>query len=208
MFIRRCFKATLKTSMVAGLILTAASGLTRPALADATTATDHIASLSQNAITVLADSQLTEAQKAVELHTLFVDGFDIKTLSRTVLGRHWRRADDSQRAAYMQAFERYVVKTYVRRLSQLDELAVEIKGSRAIDEKDTMVTTVFAGPDGQSLKIDWRVRERDGGFKIIDVVVENVSMAVTQRSEFASLIRSNGGKLDVLIAALEKKAAA
>lgn len=208
MFIRRCFKATLKTSMVAGLILTAASGLTRPALADATTATDHIASLSQNAITVLADSQLTEAQKAVELHTLFVDGFDIKTLSRTVLGRHWRRADDSQRAAYMQAFERYVVKTYVRRLSQLDELAVEIKGSRAIDEKDTMVTTVFAGPDSQSLKIDWRVRERDGGFKIIDVVVENVSMAVTQRSEFASLIRSNGGKLDVLIAALEKKAAA
>ena len=208
MFIRRCFKATLKASMVAGLILTAASGLTRPALADATTATDHIASLSQNAITVLADSQLTEAQKAAELHTLFVDGFDIKTLSRTVLGRHWRRADDSQRAAYMQAFERYVVKTYVRRLSQLDELAVEIKGSRAIDEKDTMVTTVFAGPDGQSLMFDWRVRERDGGFKIIDVVVENVSMAVTQRSEFASLIRSNGGKLDVLIAALEKKAAA
>ncbi len=208
MFVRRSFKATLKATMVAGLVLTAVSGLTRPALADATTATDHIANLSQNAITVLADGQLSETQKAAELHTLFVDGFDIKTLSRTVLGRHWRRADDTQRAAYMQAFERYVVKTYVRRLSQLDELAVEIKGSRAIDEKDTMVTTVFAGPDGRSLKIDWRVRERDGSFKIIDVVVENVSMAVTQRSEFASLIRSNGGKLDVLIAALKKKAAA
>lgn len=208
MFIRRCFKATLKASLVAGLVLTAATGLSRPALADTATATDHIANLSQNAITVLADGQLTETQKAAELHTLFVDGFDIKTLSRTVLGRHWRRADDAQRAAYMQAFERYVVKTYVRRLSQLEDLAVEIKGSRVIDDKDTMVTTVFAGPDGQSLKIDWRVRERDGNFKIIDVVVENVSMAVTQRSEFGSLIRSNGGKLDVLIAALEKKAAA
>lgn len=208
MLFRRCAKATLQAAVVAGLVLTAAGGLVRPAVAETATAADHIASLSQNAITVLGDSQLTEAQKADELHALFVDGFDIKTLSRTVLGRHWRRADDSQRAAYMQAFERYVVKTYVRRLSQLDELAVEIKGSRAIDDRDSMVSTVFAGPDGRSLKIDWRVRERDGSFRIIDVVVENVSMAVTQRAEFASLIRSNGGRLDVLIAALEKKAAA
>lgn len=207
MFIRRCFKATLQATMAAGLVLTAVSGLANPARAEAANASDHIAALSQNAIAVLGDAQLSQAQKADELHTLFVDGFDIKTLSRTVLGRHWRRANEAQRAAYMQVFERYVVKTYVRRLSQLDDLAVEIKGSRAIDDKDTMVTTVFAGPDGRSLKIDWRVRERDGSFKIIDVVVENVSMAVTQRSEFASLIRSNGGKLDVLIAALEKKAA-
>ena len=96
MLFRRCAKATLQAAVVAGLVLTAAGGLVRPAVAETATAADHIASLSRNAITVLGDSQLTEAQKADELHALFVDGFDIKTLSRTVLGRHWRRADDSR----------------------------------------------------------------------------------------------------------------
>ena len=205
MLFGRFVKATATTTAAAGLLLSAAAV---PAQADEASATAHVTALSQNAVTLLADRQMAEADKTAELHKLFVDGFDIRTLSRAVLGRHWRKADDAQRAAYVQAFEAYVVKTYVRRLSQLDGISVKIKGARQLDEKDSLVSTRFAGPNGQPLNIDWRVRERDGQAKIIDVIIEGVSMAVTQRAEFSALIRSNGGKLDMLIAALEKKAAA
>ena len=198
-------KATATTVAAAGLLLSAA---TLPAQADEASATAHVAKLSENAVALLSDRQIDAGDKAAALHRLFVEGFDIRTLSRAVLGRHWRKADDAQRTAYVQAFEAYVVKTYVRRLSQLDEVSVKVKGARQLDEKDSLVSTRFAGPNGQPLNIDWRVRERDGQAKIIDVIIEGVSMAVTQRAEFSALIRSNGGKLDMLIAALEKKAAA
>ncbi len=205
MLFGRIVKATATTVAAAGLLLSAA---TLPAQADEASATAHVAKLSENAVALLTDRQIDANDKAAALHQLFVEGFDIRTLSRAVLGRHWRKADDAQRAAYVQAFEAYVVKTYVRRLSQLDEVSVKIKGARELNEKDTLVSTRFAGPNGQPLNIDWRVRTRDGEAKIIDVIIEGVSMAVTQRAEFSALIRSNGGKLDMLIAALEKKAAA
>ncbi len=205
MLFGRIVKATATTVAAAGLLLSAAAV---PAQADEAGATAHVAKLSENAVALLTDRQIDANDKAAALHKLFVEGFDIRTLSRAVLGRHWRKADDAQRAAYVQAFEAYVVKTYVRRLSQLDDVSVKIKGARELNEKDSLVSTRFAGPNGQPLNIDWRVRTRDGEAKIIDVIVEGVSMAVTQRAEFSALIRSHGGKLDMLIAALEKKAAA
>ena len=72
-------------------------------------------------------------------------------------------------------------------------------------ESDSMVTTQIVRPNGPPVNVSWRVRKSGSDYKIIDVVVENVSMGVTQRQEFASVIEQNGGRVDGLIQALRQK---
>ena len=68
-----------------------------------------------------------------------------------------------------------------------------------------MVTSQVIQKDGPPVNLQWRVRKKDGGLRVVDVVVEGVSMSVTQRSDFASVIQSGGGKLDALIAHLRDR---
>ena len=74
-------------------------------------------------------------------------------------------------------------------------------------KKDIIVRSKLERPKHDStIRLDWRVRARDGKFKVVDVMAEGVSMGQTQRSEFSSVIRNNGGSIDGLLAELSKRA--
>ncbi len=193
--------------ITASFIIVTAAGMAKSAAADpAQDALGFIQDLSRQTISVITDEQLTAEQKVEKFRAIFAKGFDINTLSRVVLGRHWRRADSTQRAEYILAFENYVIETYARRLADVKTLDVEIKGTRVLNEKDVLVGSRFVRPDNQQpIRVEWRVRQKNAEFKIVDLVVEGVSMAVTQRAEFGSLIRNNGGSLDVLLKVLRNK---
>jgi phospholipid transport system substrate-binding protein len=75
---------------------------------------------------------------------------------------------------------------------------------RKIDERDALVQSELALKDGRKIIVNWRVRSKTEP-KIIDVIVEGVSMAITQRDEFSAIINQNGGKIDGLLTALRKK---
>ena len=74
------------------------------------------------------------------------------------------------------------------------------------NNKYTIVNTTFVDSQGRRVKTDWRLRERDGAYKVFDVMVEGVSMAITLRSEYASVIRNAGG-LGGLVELLKEKLA-
>ncbi|MEC7028100.1 MAG: ABC transporter substrate-binding protein, partial [Pseudomonadota bacterium] len=76
---------------------------------------------------------------------------------------------------------------------------------RADGEKDTIVTSFIIPDQGSEIQIDWRVRYKDGKYKVIDIIVEGVSMSVTQRSDFSSVIQRGGGNVQVLIDHLREK---
>jgi ABC-type transporter MlaC component len=143
--------------------------------------------------------------KKQEFRKLLRDSFDMKTIGRFALGRYWRDASDSQKQEYLNLFQNMVVEVYAQRFNDYNGQDFTVGNSRLDGEKDTMVTSYIVSADGQKIQIDWRVRFKNGKYQIVDVIVEGVSMSVTQRSDFSSVIQRGGGSVDVLITHLREK---
>jgi len=100
-----------------------------------------------------------------------------------------------------------IVETYSRRFQNYQGETLVVKGTRAVGNgNDTLVATEIRQKDGPPISVDWRVRQAGGGYKVVDVIVARVSMSVTQRDEFASVIAQNGGNIDGLLQAMRRQA--
>jgi phospholipid transport system substrate-binding protein len=106
----------------------------------------------------------------------------------------------------MHLFEALVIKTYSDRFALYTGEGFRVSGLRPETEKDTVVTSEITHPDGsEPTEVDWRVRNKGGHLGIIDVVIEGVSLSVTQRQEYASIIQRDGGKLDGLLTLMRQQ---
>jgi phospholipid transport system substrate-binding protein len=138
---------------------------------------------------------------------LFHEDFDVLGIARFVSGRFWRTASQGDQQEFLSLFDDYVVFVYTARLGDFGAGTFTILGSRS-DDDGAIVSTAVSSPGITSpLKIDWRLVAHSGAYKISDVIVEGISMSVTQRSEFASVIQRNGGQLHSLIALMREKTA-
>ena len=203
MIIRR----KILTSAFLLALITSLSGvaISASASAKATNPTEFIADLGDKAIRTLADTSVGDASRRMKFRILFLEGFDVKSLSRYAIGRYWRKASMDQRGEYQRLFTDFIVNTYANRFGQYSGEKLDVTGERAVKGKDTIVQSQIVRPKGAPVRVDWRVRLRKSGFKVIDIVVEGVSMAITQREEFSSVIRRHGGKIDGLISELKRK---
>lgn len=159
--------------------------------------------LAEKAISTLRAPGMSLAQRETDFRNLLRQGFDLPFLGRFVLGRHWRTVTPEQRNDFQQVFEEYILQTYSYRLGGYSGESFTVLSARAAGSKDAMVSTRIERPAGPPVKADWRVRVIADQYKIIDIMVEGVSMAVTQRSEFASVIKRNG--FQGLLAALRAR---
>jgi phospholipid transport system substrate-binding protein len=160
--------------------------------------------MAKTAIGFLGDTNLNEEQRKQEFRKLLHTSFDMKTIGRFALGTNWKTATPAQQAEYLKLFESMVVEVYANRFSEYDNQALEV-AEAAPEGKDVMVTSyIVPEGGGDKFRVDWRVRNKEGGYKIVDVIVEGVSMALTQRSDFASVIQRGGGNLEVLLEHLRK----
>ncbi|MFQ5618274.1 MAG: phospholipid-binding protein MlaC [Rhodospirillales bacterium] len=163
--------------------------------------------MAQEAMAVLSDASLSEDQRAEKLRHMMARDIDIPPIARFVLGRFWRGATERQREAYVAAYSDYILRTYAARIGgggaavdRFDVIRTQVRGT-----KDFLVHCVVARAGGESIRLVWRLRQRDGHYRIIDMMVEGVSLAQTQRQEFVSFIRANGGNVDKLIAELRQR---
>jgi len=168
-------------------------------------ASAFIQKLGNDAIATFSNKATPRQQALDHFKTLLYKGFDVPYIGRWVLGRYWNQATEAQQAEYQKLFEQLIVSTYAERFIEYSGETFRIAGSAPEGETDTMVTTQIVRPNGPPINVAWRVRKKDAEYKIIDMVVENVSMGVTQRQEFASVVQQNGGKIDGLIQALRQK---
>lgn len=173
------------------------------------TASQFISVLGQQAISTLQSTAGSLEQREQQFRGILAQNFDVPFIGRFVLGQHWRRATPQQQADYLALFEDFLVLTYSRRLGGYTGETLSIVGERPANDRDTVVRTRIDRPSGAPIDADWRVRLIDGHFKIIDIEVAGVSMALTQRSEFASVIGRNGinGLIEVLRARASKLSA-
>jgi phospholipid transport system substrate-binding protein len=175
------------------------------ASADDAGARSFIQDVGDRTVAALRQRGASNRQRLDELIDILDTATDLDLVGRLVLGQHWRSATEAQRAEYTRLFKELVVKTMADRLNSYGGETFEITASRPIDQRDTVVSTkIFRPASGsQPIAVDWRVRQIEGRYSIIDIVAEGVSMVVTQRSEVGSVVSQKG--IDGLIATMKER---
>ena len=175
--------------------------------ARAVNAEQFIASLGDRALQILAGGSQNPSERDIAFRKVLDEGFDLALIGRYAMGRYWRRATQEQRSEYIKLFKDFIVVTYIARLGEYSGETLRVVSSRR-DDQDTIVTSEIVMEGRPSIRVDWRVRNdaSDGSeTKIIDVIVEGISMLLTQRDEFASVIQRSGGNVEGLLVRLRKK---
>jgi phospholipid transport system substrate-binding protein len=167
-------------------------------------AKNFIASMGDRGINFLGDTTLSMEAKKAEFKSLLNESFDMATIGRFALGLYWKSATPAQQVEYQKLFNTMIVKVYSQRFSDYKGQKFEVRGARKEGDKDSIVSSFIVPPDGPEVKVDWRVRNKGGAYKVVDIMVEGVSMSQTQRADFASVIQRGGGKIDVLLDHLRK----
>ena len=173
------------------------------ALASGKDAAQFVDRLGNQTIETLSAPDLTLDQRRDRFRGLLIQGFDIPFIGRFVIGRYWRAATPDQRGDYMALYNEFFLQTYASRIGEYSGQTFNVTGARQANAKDFVVRTEIKRPGGQPFNADWRVRKIDGGYRVIDIMVEGISLAVTQRSEFASVTQRVG--LDGLIVTLRTR---
>ena len=190
------------------VILIVALAVPKVVLADISEdAKEFIGKLSVEVIEQLTDPDLPLEQQEQRFKGIVTKYIAFKSISRWVLGqRHWKRASEEQRDKYMRLYGDLMVATYAHRFQGYSGEKLKVTKARVIDDNQALVESqiVREGTD-KPLVINWRVRGANGKYRIIDIMVEGLSMSQTQRSEFKSFMRSNGGDMDALLANLKER---
>jgi phospholipid transport system substrate-binding protein len=163
-----------------------------------------LARFSSEAIAVLADKNLSEREREVAFRRLFTTGFNVDLISRFALGRYWRSATGQQRGEYRRLFEDFIVGSYARRLNGYSGETLALGAVRPLGETGAMVSSQVRRSEAPLISVGWRLRNKTGAWRIIDIEVEGISLAVTQRSEFSSVIANNGGRVESLLEKLRE----
>ncbi len=142
------------------------------------------------AIWVSENENLLETNK-VALRELIRVGFDLDVTSQFVLGKFWGRAKAKQRAEFKNLFAEYLVNTYASHLNRYRIGTLTVDASNPVAEDDFLVQTSIDRATGTANAV-WRVRAKDGEYRIIDILIDGISLALTHRSEFASVIQQDG----------------
>ena len=146
--------------------------------------------------------QATAPPRRAALRELIRGGFDLDLTSQLVLGKFWSRATPEQRTAFKDLFAQYLLNAYARQLDAYRIETLAVVACNRVGENDFLVRTSILR-DGDTAEAVWRVRARGGAYRIIDVLIDGISLTLTQRSEFASVIGREG--LDGMLAVLRAR---
>ena len=164
----------------------------------------YIIEITETAINTLTDKSIDQSKKEVQFGKLFDKNFDIPSMSRFVLGKYWKQASLDQKKNFIKAFRNYIVKTYSSRFNEYSgEKLKLIDFENQSNPKIFLVHTILEREDEPVIKVDWRIGKKKNRFVILDIIIEGISLAINQRSEFVSVIDQNEGSIDELISLLK-----
>jgi phospholipid transport system substrate-binding protein len=191
--------------LVFGFALLAAGVPAIPSLA-AGDPTTVVTDFGDHMLQMLSNPQISQAERQKQFGALLDKDFDFAKIGRFVLGRYWQSATDQQKQEFAPVFRDYVVQSYSVRFGEFTGASFKVMGARPESPSSTIVSTsVMQRNNPTPAKVDWRVSTDADSPKITEVIVEGISMSLTHRQEFASLIERSGGGVSGLIAELKAK---
>jgi phospholipid transport system substrate-binding protein len=191
--------------LVASLALLLLTGERALAAVSTGDAEKFINGLGADAIGSLTGSNLSSADREARFDGLLKANFDMPGISKFVLGRYWKIATPDQQAEFAQLLEKLLTQSYAKAFAQYSGQKFAVTGARSNDDGSTIVNSTINQPNGDIIRLDWRVEDEAGKPTITDLLVEGVSLRTTHRSDFASAIQSNGGTVKGLLDALRQK---
>ena len=167
---------------------------------------DFVNELVSEAINKLADKNLNKEQKSNFIEKVALENVDIKALGLYTLGELRKSSNKDDVSSYQKSFEKYFLKSLTSRLTDYSSSKFEILGDDKKSANYTIVNSKVTPNDGgPEIKIDWRVYTKNPEKPLIrDLIVEGLSLARTQKEEFASILNSNDGDINVLFKTLEE----
>ncbi len=167
---------------------------------------EFVRELVNDAIEKLSDKGISKEEKAIFIENIAIENVDIKALGLYTLGELRKSADKQDLIKYQETFEKYFLKSLTSRLTDYSSSQFEVLNSDQKSSNYTIVSTVIKPEDGSpDIKIDWRIYTKNPDKPLIrDLIVEGLSLARTQKEEFASILSSNNNDIKILLIKLEE----
>ena len=149
---------------------------------------------------------LTKDERIEKLKDIARETVDIDGIGRYTLGSYKNDITDSQMIQYKVLFRQYFLKTFSSRLAEYSNPEIEVVSKKKLNENYTMVSSILVSTEQRpEVKIDWRVSTKNpDNLLIMNLVIEGLSLARTQKEEFSSIIQSNDGDINALFSTLKE----
>jgi phospholipid transport system substrate-binding protein len=170
-------------------------------------AAQFVQDLGNKAIAQLAGKQIPEAEEQARFRNLLNQYFDVTAIGRFTVGRgSWAAASPEQQKEFLTLYETQVSNAYAKRFQDYSGETFKVTKQQKDSESDTVVSSEITRPNGAPpVPVQWRVRSEGGTFKIADVIIAGISMAVTDQQQFSAVIQRGGGNIQALIDALKSQ---
>tara|TARA_B100000780_G_C21108297_1_gene447699 strand:+ start:1657 stop:2256 length:600 start_codon:yes stop_codon:yes gene_type:complete len=167
---------------------------------------NFISELLKDAIETLSDKNISKIDKAKKVEAIALEHVDINALSMYTLGKVRKTLDQETLKRYKELFTKYFLKSLTSRLTDYSEQKFEIISAEQKSETTTIVVSkILESPSQPEIKINWRIYTKDPTKPLIrDLIVEGLSLAKTQKEEFASILNSNNNDINILFLKLEE----
>ncbi len=173
---------------------------------DAGAAEKFIKDTTAEGVEQIINADVSQAEKDRRFHKLLNNALDLDFIGQFVLGRNWKTANPQQREQFITTYRDLNILNWSKRFNEFKGKNFVFKGTTPSTSKGQIfVNTVVPMEQGEPAKVLWRVREKNGTYKIVDIVIEGVSIAQASRSEYTAFIKNNAGGLDALIRDLKEK---
>jgi phospholipid transport system substrate-binding protein len=143
-------------------------------------------------LAVLRNKELTDEAKRTRIEEIAYANFDFERMAKLALARSYKKLDETQRLEFQQEFRRHLALTYGRSIETYSDEDIEIGNSRTHKNGDETVAGKVVGGKNDGATLDWRMRRRDETWKVIDVVIEGVSMIANFRAQVQDIVKKKG----------------
>ncbi len=159
-----------------------------------------------NRASKLLSENITREEKIDKLKQIAKDTVDIQGIGLYTLGKARKNLSDKERSIYSERFEKYFLKSFSSRLAEYTNPEIDVFSKQVLNKNYTIVNSLLkATSERPEIKIDWRIYTKNPDEPLIrDLIIEGLSLARTQKEEFASVLSSNNGDINALFKTLEE----
>ncbi|WP_096702533.1 ABC transporter substrate-binding protein [Magnetospirillum sp. 15-1] len=167
-----------------------------------------VAQLAGKAMETMTAKGISDGERSQRFRTQFTTDVDLPEIGKFVLGRHWRAATPEQQQEFIKSFEEIVVLTWATRFKDYGgDLRHVVTNAMPDGERGIVVESMVERDHQTPINLQWKLKKGEPDLRVVDLVVEGASMAITYRNEYSAVIQANGGKIDGLLGAMRTKIA-
>ena len=166
-------------------------------------AIDFVNRLAENIINDVLTANVSQDEKLTRFRAEFTEALDLKNIGQFVLGIYWRKATPTEKDAFLQAFMDFATKSWADRFDSYQGQKIVFSGVRNADKNQLYVDSTIQ--NNPPVEVIWRLKQKDNGYRIIDIIVEGVSMAMSYRNEYSAFLQTHGGSVAALTQELKTK---